>query len=121
MSFRVKIMVKNRIPDKSDANIKIFCPETHKNIHVDNDQVEVTLSNDEKIYSKLLVGADGARSSIREQFSFGVKSKQYDQSCLVANASVVNNCYESVLKILFHISAFYIDTKLSIQCYPDKL
>ena len=76
---------------KSDANIKIFCPETHKNIHVDNDQVEVTLSNDEKIYSKLLVGADGARSSIREQFSFGVKSKQYDQSCLVANASVVNN------------------------------
>mgnify|MGYP007000151907 len=29
--------------------------------------------------------------SIREQFSFGVKSKQYDQSCLVANASVVNN------------------------------
>ena len=76
---------------ESDANIKIFCPETHKNIHVDNDQVEVTLSNDEKIYSKLLVGADGARSSIREQFSFGVKSKQYDQSCLVANASVVNN------------------------------
>jgi ubiquinone biosynthesis UbiH/UbiF/VisC/COQ6 family hydroxylase len=76
---------------KSDANIKIFCPETHKNIHVDNDQVEVTLSNDEKIYSKLLVGADGARSSIREQFSFGVKSKQYDQSCLVANVSVVNN------------------------------
>ena len=74
-----------------DANIKIFCPETHKNIHVDNDQVEVTLSNGEKIYSKLLVGADGARSSIREQFSFGVKSKQYDQSCLVANASVVNN------------------------------
>ena len=76
---------------ESDANIKIFCPETHKNIHVDNDQVEVTLSNDEKIYSKLLVGADGARSSIREQFSFGVKSKQYDQSCLVANASVVNS------------------------------
>ncbi len=74
-----------------DANIKIFCPETHKNIYVDNDQVEVTLSNGEKIYSKLLVGADGARSSIREQFSFGVKSKQYDQSCLVANASVVNN------------------------------
>ena len=76
---------------ESDANIKIFCPDTHTNIHVDNDQVEVTLSNGEKIYSKLLVGADGARSSIREQFSFGVKSKQYDQSCLVANASVVNN------------------------------
>ena len=76
---------------ESDANIKIFCPETHTNIHVDNDQVEVTLSNGDKIYSKLLVGADGARSSIREQFSFGVKSKQYDQSCLVANASVVNN------------------------------
>ena len=76
---------------ESDANIKIFCPDTHANIHVDNDQVEVTLSNGEKIYSKLLIGADGARSSIREQFSFGVKSKQYDQSCLVANASVVNN------------------------------
>ena len=74
-----------------DANIKIFCPETHTNIHVDNDQVEVTLSNGEKIYSKLLVGADGARSSIRDQFSFGVNSKQYDQSCLVANACVVNN------------------------------
>ena len=94
----IGFIVENRILQlalwekaKSDANIKIFCPETHTNIHVDNDQVEVTLSNGEKIYSKLLVGADGARSSIREQFSFGVKSKQYDQSCLVANASVVNN------------------------------
>ena len=76
---------------ESDANIKIFCPETHTNIQVDNDQVEVTLSNGEKIYSKLLVGADGAKSSIRQQFSFEVKSKKYGQSCLVANASVVNN------------------------------
>ena len=94
----IGFIVENRILQlalwekaESDANIKIFCPETHTNIHVDNDQVEVTLSNGEKIYSKLLVGADGARSSIRDQFSFGVKSKQYDQSCLVANASVVNN------------------------------
>ena len=94
----IGFIVENRILQlalwekaKSDANIKIFCPETHTNIHVDNDQVEVTLSNGEKIYSKLLVGADGARSSIRDQFSFGVNSKQYDQSCLVANACVVNN------------------------------
>ena len=78
----IGFIVENRILQlalwekaKSDANIKIFCPETHTNIHVDNDQVEVTLSNGEKIYSKLLVGADGARSSIRDQFSFGVNSK----------------------------------------------
>ena len=94
----IGFIVENRILQlalweraESKANITIFCPETSTHIHVDNNQVEVSLSNKDRICSKLLVGADGANSSIREQFPFGMKSEQYDQSCLVANASVVNN------------------------------
>ena len=90
-------IVENRILqlslwEKAEANknISILCPETHVDIKIENDQAKVVLESGEYIHSKLLVGADGANSSIRENFEFGLKSKQYDQSCLVANAKVNN-------------------------------
>ncbi len=90
-------IVENRILQISlwekaekNKNISILCPETHLNVKIENDQAEIALESGECIHSKLLVGADGANSSIRENFEFGLKSKQYDQSCLVANAKVDN-------------------------------
>ena len=90
-------IVENRILQLSlwekaekNKNISILCPETHLNVKIENDQAEIALESGECIHSKLLVGADGANSSIRENFEFGLKSKQYDQSCLVANAKVDN-------------------------------
>ena len=90
-------IVENRILQISlwekaekNKNISILCPETHLNVKIENDQAEIAIESGECIHSKLLVGADGANSSIRENFEFGLKSKQYDQSCLVANAKVDN-------------------------------
>ena len=90
-------IVENRVLqlslwEKAEANenISILCPETHLDIKIKNNQAEIALESGDYIHSKLLVGADGANSSIRENFEFGLKSKQYDQSCLVANAKVDN-------------------------------
>ncbi|MGZ5837070.1 MAG: ubiquinone biosynthesis hydroxylase [Xanthobacteraceae bacterium] len=45
--------------------------------------IEVALANDEKIPARLLVGADGANSKIREQAGIATHGWNYDQSAIV--------------------------------------
>ena len=49
--------------------------------------IDVTLADGEKISARLLVGADGARSSIREQAGIVTHGWNYDQSAIVTTVA----------------------------------
>ncbi|HEY5167287.1 MAG TPA: ubiquinone biosynthesis hydroxylase [Pseudolabrys sp.] len=49
--------------------------------------IDVTLADGEKISARLLVGADGARSSIREQAGIATHGWNYDQSAVVTTVA----------------------------------
>jgi len=49
--------------------------------------IEVTLADDERMLAHLLVGADGARSSIREQAGIATHGWNYNQSAIVTTVA----------------------------------
>lgn len=50
-------------------------------------QIVITLDNETQITTKLVVGADGAQSKLRELANIAVKKRSYDQTALVAEIS----------------------------------
>ncbi|MDX1914739.1 MAG: FAD-dependent oxidoreductase [Methylophilus sp.] len=59
-------------------------------LHIQSDQVTLTLANRERISAKLLLAADGANSWVRGQLSIGVQFKAFHQTAVVANFSAEN-------------------------------
>lgn len=53
-------------------------------LEVNESEVSLTLSNGEMLHAKLVVGADGASSSLRKLSDIGVAGWDYEQSALVA-------------------------------------
>ncbi|MDE0841465.1 MAG: FAD-dependent monooxygenase [Porticoccaceae bacterium] len=67
--------------------VDIHCPVVCSKFQRVADTVEV-LSEDNRYFSgRLLIGADGANSAVREAFGIGVRGSQYRQSCLVASVA----------------------------------
>lgn len=64
-------------------NIELFCPARLKNFTINNKTVFTTLDNDEQLSATLIVGADGARSYVRELAKTPVNRNDYGQSGLV--------------------------------------
>lgn len=52
-------------------------------LHRNNDRHELELADGEIITAKLVVGADGANSRIRQMAGIGIHAWQYDQSCML--------------------------------------
>ncbi len=75
-------VMQNALLDKPE--FKIFAPAKIQHIQKNAKNIEVELENNQKILGKLLVGADGGNSKIREWAKLGVSEKAYDQSALVA-------------------------------------
>lgn len=50
----------------------------------DTDSVQVSLSNGVRLNARLLLGADGAKSTVRHLAGIGTQGWQYQQACLVA-------------------------------------
>ena len=69
--------------DSTDA-VSLFCPARFKAIEIQKNSVTVTLEDGRYLTADLVVGADGARSPVREML--GIESRRYDyqQSSLVA-------------------------------------
>jgi 2-octaprenylphenol hydroxylase len=69
--------------DTIDA-VSRFCPARFQTIEIGEDSVTVTLEDGRGLTADLVVGADGARSPVREML--GMESRRYDyqQSSLVA-------------------------------------
>ncbi len=67
-------------------NLTVLCPATVSDISADRDGARVTVSQDgaeRSLTARLLVGADGIRSRVREALGIGVREADYRQSALV--------------------------------------
>jgi len=69
---------------KTFDNIYWFQPATPSALHIDSEQVSLTLDDEALITAKLLVGADGGQSWVRKQAGITVRSTNYKQHAVVA-------------------------------------
>jgi len=65
------------------ANVDYLCPLSLGEVRWDAASATVTTAEGETLTARLLVGADGARSWLRQQAGIGVKGWSYDQSAVV--------------------------------------
>ncbi len=60
-------------------------------LHRDNDLQELELKGGEVIQAKLVIGADGANSQVRQMAGIGVHAWQYAQSCMLISVQCEND------------------------------
>ena len=70
---------------KSHANVTWLCPATVRELQVHETAAEVTLDDGRVIAAQLVVGADGARSQLRELAGIAFERHSYGQKGVVAN------------------------------------
>ncbi len=66
-------------------NVDWLCPASVESIDFPDEGVELTLEDGRRLAAPLLVGADGARSSVREAAGIEVVTRDYGQLGIVAN------------------------------------
>lgn len=66
-------------------NIEVFCPAGVADVVWNGAYAVITLDTGEKLEAELVIGADGAQSSIREKAGIQAKLSPYHQSGVVAN------------------------------------
>ncbi len=83
-------IVENRIVQlalldaiRAQDNVDLYCPDKLADFSVDDDQVTATLHSGKTLQAKLLVGADGAQSSVRRLAGIGLETNDYGQKGLV--------------------------------------
>lgn len=87
-------IIENRVILKSlwdkinhHDNIFLFCPRRSTQVEIVSDKVQLWLDDGSSITAKLIVGADGAKSWLRQKMHFDTKTKDYHQSALVATVT----------------------------------
>jgi len=65
-------------------NIDFLCPVRWQQWHEGSDSLNIRLEDGRKLNTRLLVGADGARSPVRERAAIQTKGWGYDQHALMA-------------------------------------
>jgi 2-octaprenylphenol hydroxylase len=69
------------------SNLELFCPAVPNALATGDASVRVTLDDAREVEARLVVGADGARSFVREAAGISTQSIPYGQSGVVANFS----------------------------------
>ena len=80
-------LLATRLSDKLNAaeHVQYFDKSAPKSLNADPDVVSLTLEDGTKIVAPLVVGADGAKSWVRDESGFSCREKDYEQIALVAN------------------------------------
>ena len=65
------------------SQIEFLCPEKIVRIEKQTAEVSLTLASGRTIQTKLLVGADGANSFVREQLNFAMQVRSYHHDAIV--------------------------------------
>ncbi len=66
-------------------NLTLLCPSKMINSQKVSSGVVVTLDDGRQLQAKLLVGADGANSQVRQQSGIGITAWDYRQHCMLIN------------------------------------
>jgi len=66
------------------SNIRTFCPESLLALSQDDNKATLTLTN-HSITAKLVIGADGAQSKVRQMSAIGMTGWDYQQSAMLIN------------------------------------
>lgn len=69
---------------QQEKNITLFCPDKIRNINNQESGVELNLQSGSLLNAKIVIGADGARSKVRELAGIECKVHDYQQKGLVA-------------------------------------
>jgi len=69
---------------KTNNNVQLFCPEDLLSLEQNEDYAKVTLTSC-SLQAKLVVGADGAQSKVREMAGIGITGWDYKQSAMLIN------------------------------------
>jgi ubiquinone biosynthesis UbiH/UbiF/VisC/COQ6 family hydroxylase len=67
------------------AGVRIIAPAACESLAVEKDAVRVVLGGGDVLHARLVVGADGARSFVREQAGIAARVRDYGQAAVVAN------------------------------------
>ena len=71
-------------------NVDLYCPADIGSINLSNPREPAVQLEDGRLFSgDLLVGADGARSRVREATGIRMETREYEQQCLVATVEIV--------------------------------
>ncbi|MBN6043949.1 2-octaprenyl-3-methyl-6-methoxy-1,4-benzoquinol hydroxylase [Citrobacter sp. ku-bf4] len=60
-------------------------------LHRHNERCELELADGERITAKLVIGADGANSQVRQMAGIGIHAWQYAQSCMLVTVQCEND------------------------------
>lgn len=66
-------------------NITLFCPVKISQLKRANDAIDITLEDGQAFSTRLLVGADGANSYVRQWAKIGITGWDYRQSAMLIN------------------------------------
>ncbi|MCL1058251.1 FAD-dependent oxidoreductase [Shewanella gelidimarina] len=66
-------------------NITLFCPVKISQLKRANDAIDITLEDGQSFSTRLLVGADGANSYVRQWAKIGITGWDYRQSAMLIN------------------------------------
>lgn len=68
-------------------NIDLYCPAEIQSMALNETQKQITLKDGQCLSAPLVVGADGARSQVRESAAIGQHREQYEQHAMVMTVS----------------------------------
>ncbi len=75
---------------ETKKNISLICPATLLSLSMDDEGATLTIEKEKQSFqlrSKLVVGADGANSKVREILGIPVKTKDYQQTAIISNVT----------------------------------
>ncbi|MEY2632859.1 MAG: hypothetical protein RIR00_1513, partial [Pseudomonadota bacterium] len=70
---------------KRQSNLTLYCPARPASLHLNPDAAELTLEDGTRLSARLLVGADGRDSWVREQAGLAAINTPYGEKGVVAN------------------------------------
>ena len=63
--------------------VQLLCPARLRDLQSENGGWQLTLDNGEQLHARLVVGADGANSQVRQLAGIGIHGWNYSQSCML--------------------------------------
>lgn len=84
-------------------NLEVICPAVGTDLKVNSETAQLTLSDGRQVKAKLLVGADGAESWVRNTSGLAAKSSPYNHAGIVVNLQCAKS-HEGVARQWFQES-----------------